>query len=44
MDVVCGSDTIRKAIESGDSLENIQAAWTPRLEEFKRSRTEFLSY
>ena len=43
-DVVCGSDTIRKAIEAGESLETVQAAWIPKLEEFKQVRSEFLRY
>lgn len=43
-DVVCGTDKIRKAIEGGGSLESIQAAWMPRLEEFKKLRTDYLLY
>jgi uncharacterized protein YbbC (DUF1343 family) len=43
-DVVCGTDKIRKAIESGDSLEAIEAAWMPRLEEFKALRKNYLLY
>jgi uncharacterized protein YbbC (DUF1343 family) len=43
-DVVCGTNKIRKAIDAGDSLETVQAAWLPRLEEFKRLRSDYLLY
>jgi uncharacterized protein YbbC (DUF1343 family) len=43
-DVVCGTDKIRKSIENGDTLETIEAAWTPRLEEFKALHKNYLLY
>ncbi|MFN0278779.1 MAG: exo-beta-N-acetylmuramidase NamZ domain-containing protein [Pyrinomonadaceae bacterium] len=43
-DVVSGTDKIRKAIENGMSLENIQAAWTTRSTEFASVREKFLLY
>ena len=43
-DVVSGTDTIRKQIEAGDSLENITASWEPRASEFAEARKEFLLY
>jgi len=43
-DVVSGTDTIRKAIEVGASIEEITAAWEPRSSEFKEVRKEFLLY
>lgn len=44
MDVVCGTDKIRKAIESGVSIREIEAAWKSELKEFLRTRREFLLY
>lgn len=43
-DVVCGTDTIRKAIEVGKSLEEIRAAWLNQLDQFVKVRQRFLSY
>lgn len=44
MDVVCGTDKIRKAIEAGGSLDDIQNSWTAGLEEFRNARSEYLIY
>jgi uncharacterized protein YbbC (DUF1343 family) len=43
-DVVCGTDKIRKAIESGSSLEEIEQSWAAELQEFEKARKEFLMY
>ncbi len=43
-DVVSGTDTIRKAIEAGESLNDIENAWMPRAKEFAEVRKQFLLY
>jgi uncharacterized protein YbbC (DUF1343 family) len=43
-DVVCGTDKIRKAIESGASWEDIRMASEIGLSEFKSLRKKFLLY
>lgn len=43
-DVVAGTDTIRKAIEAGAELKEIEAAWEPRFSEFVKVRKDFLLY
>jgi uncharacterized protein YbbC (DUF1343 family) len=43
-DVIAGTSSIRQAIEQGTVLEEIQSAWTERLEDFKRARTDYLLY
>ncbi|MBC7933078.1 MAG: DUF1343 domain-containing protein [Rubrivivax sp.] len=43
-DVIAGSDSLRKAIESGTSLESIQAAWAPPLNSFDALRRRFMAY
>ena len=43
-DVVSGTDTIRKAIEAGASLDEITAAWEPRASEFAEVRKGDLLY
>ncbi len=43
-DVVSGTDTIRKHIEAGTSLDEITAAWEPRFSEFQKIREGFLLY
>ncbi len=43
-DVVCGTDKIRKAIETGISLKEIEDAWTDGLKEFSESRKQYLLY
>jgi uncharacterized protein YbbC (DUF1343 family) len=44
MDIVCGTDKIRKQIESGVSLNEIEADWATGLSEFKELRKSFLIY
>ena len=43
-DIICGTDKIRKAFESGASLDEIQAAWEPRFSEFMKMRESVLMY
>ena len=43
-DVVSGTDKIRKAIEAGVSLREIDASWQDGLLEFKEARNKFLLY
>ena len=43
-DVVSGTNTIRKAIEAGASLDEMQEAWMPRANEFAKVRSEYLLY
>ena len=44
MDVVCGTDKIRKAIEVGVSLKEIEDSWAEGLDIFRQVRGEFLLY
>ncbi|MBK9163761.1 MAG: DUF1343 domain-containing protein [Acidobacteria bacterium] len=43
-DVVSGTDKIRKAIESGASLKDIEASWAADLKAFDEARKPFLLY
>lgn len=43
-DVVCGSDKIRKAIETGGPIEEIEQSWQKGLSEFKVIRRNYLLY
>ena len=43
-DVIAGTDKLRRAIESGESLESIVASWTEGLEAFRKVREKFLLY
>jgi uncharacterized protein YbbC (DUF1343 family) len=43
-DVVCGTDKIRKAIESGASLAQIEDSWADALSGFKKTRMNYLIY
>jgi uncharacterized protein YbbC (DUF1343 family) len=44
IDILCGTDGIRKAIESGTSLTEIERAWQPDLDRWKRRRARYLMY
>ncbi len=44
MDVVCGTDKIRKQIESGASIEEIISGWSTGIAEFKAARGPYLLY
>jgi uncharacterized protein YbbC (DUF1343 family) len=43
-DVVCGTDKIRKAIESGSPLKEIEESWAKGLKAFAEARTSYLMY
>ena len=43
-DLIAGTDKVREAIERGDSVEAIERSWEQPLEEFNRTRAEFLLY
>ena len=43
-DVVCGTDKIRKAIESGASLKEIENSWADGLKDFAEARRAYLLY
>jgi uncharacterized protein YbbC (DUF1343 family) len=44
MDVVCGTDKIRKAIEAGTSLKEIEDSWEAGLKDFAKVRERYLLY
>ncbi len=44
MDIVCGTDKIRKAIEAGGSLDAITSGWAAEIEKFKSIREKYLLY
>jgi uncharacterized protein YbbC (DUF1343 family) len=44
IDIVCGTDTIRNAIERGRPLAEIERAWTPGLRSWTRRRARALMY
>jgi len=43
-DVVCGTDKIRKAIESGVLLKQIEDSWVDALDAFRKTRMGYLTY
>ncbi len=43
-DVIAGTGRLRQAIERGDSLDTISAAWTEPLREFSAKRERYLLY
>jgi uncharacterized protein YbbC (DUF1343 family) len=43
-DIVCGTDKIRKALESGASVRDIEADWQQGLNEFIAARRAYLLY
>jgi uncharacterized protein YbbC (DUF1343 family) len=44
IDILCGTDTIRKAIARGQPLRAIERAWAPGLAAWMRRRARFLLY
>lgn len=44
IDILCGTDRIRMAIEAGKSVDAIEATWQDDLDEFRRSREKYLLY
>ena len=43
-DKLSGTDTLRKAIEAGQSEQQIRASWQPALKQFKQQRQPYLLY
>src|SRR6476661_1906635 len=43
-DVVCGTDTIRKQLESGIVIQDIETSWDAALDKFKICRGKYLLY
>lgn len=43
-DVLCGTDRVRRTIETGGSLSKLAATWGPELEAFRARRRPFLLY
>ena len=44
IDILCGTDTIRRALERGRPLAEIERAWAPGLAAWTRRRAHFLLY
>lgn len=44
IDILCGTDRLRTAIEHGQSLRTIERHWRSDLERWKRRRAPFLAY
>jgi uncharacterized protein YbbC (DUF1343 family) len=44
MDKLAGTDTLRKAIENGESLEDIRLSWQYDLALYKKMRLPYLLY
>ena len=44
MDKLAGTDSLRKAIESGHSIQQIKQSWQPDLAKFKQKRQPYLLY
>ena len=44
IDLLCGTDKIRRQIEAGRSLERVQADWQSELRQFKKFRARYLLY
>ena len=43
-DLIAGTDKVRAAIERRESLDAIEQSWEQPLEEFNRTRAQFLLY
>jgi uncharacterized protein YbbC (DUF1343 family) len=43
-DVISGTDALRKALERGDSIEEVESSWKEGLERFSLEREPFLLY
>jgi uncharacterized protein YbbC (DUF1343 family) len=44
IDLLCGTDVIRRAIERGTPLSRLEASWRPALAAFARARRPYLLY
>ncbi|MBV9240421.1 MAG: DUF1343 domain-containing protein [Acidobacteria bacterium] len=43
-DVVCGTDKVRKALEAGDTIEDLEASWSDGVVRFRDARSRYLLY
>lgn len=43
-DILCGSDRVRRQIEDGSTLEELEAGWENELEQFDKVRKKYLLY
>ncbi len=43
-DILCGTDTVRRAMEAGRSPRALEAGWREELSRFRRQRSRFLLY
>ncbi len=43
-DILCGTDQVRKTMESGESLAELAAGWISEIERFRQLREPFLLY
>lgn len=43
-DVIAGTSSIRRAIETGEGIDALAESWKPTLDEFERVRTDYLLY
>jgi uncharacterized protein YbbC (DUF1343 family) len=43
-DVISGGESLRKSIERGETLEEVEASWQEGLKEFREARSGFLLY
>jgi uncharacterized protein YbbC (DUF1343 family) len=43
-DVIAGTDAVRKAFESGTSLDDLERSWTAATDAFRRDRQKYLLY
>jgi uncharacterized protein YbbC (DUF1343 family) len=44
IDILCGTDHVRRAIEKGESLRRFLPAWKRELAEFQKRRRRYLLY
>jgi uncharacterized protein YbbC (DUF1343 family) len=44
MDILCGTDQIRHAIQTGANLLSLEKSWRPSLQRFRRARQDDLLY
>jgi uncharacterized protein YbbC (DUF1343 family) len=44
IDILCGTDRVRRAVEAGTPLRRLQAGWQEDAKRFRRRRQEFLLY
>jgi uncharacterized protein YbbC (DUF1343 family) len=44
IDILCGTDRVRRGLETGTAPSRLESGWTPELREFARARRRFLLY